>query len=321
MDPIGPISGDAIDAARHRIRGRALRTPLVPLNADVGGHTVFLKLENLQPIGSFKLRGALNAMLQLKPEDMAEGVYTASAGNMAQGVAWTARELGVPCRVIVPEGAPKTKLAAVERLGATAVPLPFAEWWQVLVDHGHPDFEGRFVHPVSDPDVIAGNGTIGAEILEDLPAVDTVVVPYGGGGLSCGIASALAAAGGRTSVYGAEAQTATPLQSSLEAGRPVDVSHTPSFVDGIGSRGMLPEMWNMASGLLEGSAVAELDHIAAAVRMMAERNRVIAEGAGAAALGAVLSGAVPGDVIVCVVSGGNIDLGVLQEILAGGVPA
>lgn len=321
MDPIGPISGEAIDAARRRIRGRALRTPLVALNADLGGRRVFLKLENLQPIGSFKLRGALNAMLQLDPEETAEGVYTASAGNMAQGVAWTARELGVPCRVIVPDGAPRTKLAAVERLGATAVPLPFADWWQVLVDHGHPDFHGRFVHPVSDAQVIAGNGTIGAEILEDLPAVDTVVVPYGGGGLSCGIASALAAEGRTAAVYGAEARTATPLGSSLAAGRPVDVAHTPSFVDGIGSRGMLPEMWNMASGLLQGSAVAELDDIAAAIRLMAERNRVIAEGAGAAALGAVLAGAVPGDVIVCVVSGGNIDLAVLQRILAGGVPA
>ena len=321
MDPIGPISSDAIDAARHRIRGRAIRTPLVALNADLDGRRVFLKLENLQPIGSFKLRGALNAMLQLESDETAEGVYTASAGNMAQGVAWTARELGVPCKVIVPDGAPQTKLAAVERLGATAVPLPFRDWWQVLVDHGHPDFGGRFVHPVSDPHVIAGNGTIGAEILEDLPEVDTVVVPYGGGGLSCGIASALAAGGSSPVVYGAEARTATPLESSLAAGRPVDVSHTPSFVDGIGSRGMLPEMWNMASGLLRGSAVADLEDIAAAIRLMAERNRVIAEGAGAAALGAVLAGKVPGDVIVCVVSGGNIDLTVLRTILAGGVPA
>jgi len=321
VDSIGPISGEAIQAARDRIRGRAFRTPLVPLNADCEGRRVFLKLENLQPIGSFKLRGALNAMLQLEPVDTRHGVYTASAGNMAQGVAWTARELGVPCTVIVPDGAPQTKVAAVERLGASLVPLPFEDWWQVLVDHGHPDFRGRFVHPVSDPHVIAGNGTIGMEVLEDLPEVDTVVVPYGGGGLSCGIASALAAAGAEVDVYGAEARTATPLESSLAAGRPVPVDHTPSFVDGIGSRGMLPEMWGLASGLLKGSVVAALDDIAGAIRLMAERNRVIAEGAGAAALGAVLAGAVPGEVVVCVVSGGNIDLTVLRQILAGGVPA
>ena len=320
MDSIGPISPQAIEEARGRIAGRAYRTPLVPLNADTGSGRVFLKLENLQPIGSFKLRGALNAMLQLDPGEVRAGVYTASAGNMAQGVAWTARELGVPCRVIVPEGAPRTKLDAVARMGAVAVPLPFAEWWQVLVDHGHPDFEGRFVHPVSDPAVIAGNGTIGLEILDDLPEVDTVVVPYGGGGLSCGIASALAGARSGVRVYGAEADTATPLETSLAAGRPMSVEHTASFVDGIGSKGMLPEMWGLARSLLAGSVVSTLSHIAEAIRLMVERNRVVAEGAGAAGLGAVLAGKVPGERIVCVVSGGNIDLSVLEAILSGAVP-
>ncbi|MGI9626231.1 MAG: threonine ammonia-lyase [Longimicrobiales bacterium] len=320
MLEISHIAPSAIDEARTRIQGRAYRTPLVPLNADLGDREVFLKLENLQPIGSFKLRGALNAMLQLSPTDTAEGVYTASAGNMAQGVAWTARELGLSCNVIVPDTAPRTKLDAVQRLGATAVPLPFADWWQVLVDHGHPDFGGRFVHPVSDAAVIAGNGTIGLEILEDVADVDTVVVPYGGGGLSCGIASALKGAGSRAQIYGAEAVTATPLEQSLAAGAPVAVDHTPSFVDGIGSKGMLPEMWNLARSLLAGSVVSTLDQIAQGIRLMVERNRVIAEGAGAAALGAVLADKVPGKRVVCVVSGGNIDTAVLARILEGGTP-
>ena len=320
MQAIPSIPPSSIEEASHRLRGRALRTPLVPLNADVGDREVFLKLENLQPIGSFKLRGALNAMLQLSTEETRGGVYTASAGNMAQGVAWTARELGVPCKVIVPDGAPQTKLDAVRRLGGIAVPLPFADWWQVLVDHGHPDFDGRFVHPVSNPAVIAGNGTVGLEILEDLPEVDAVVVPYGGGGLSCRIAAAIDGAGSAALVFGAEASTATPLETSLAAGGPVAVSHTPSFVDGIGSKGMLPEMWDLARSLLAGSVVSTLDHIADAIRIMAERNRVIAEGAGAAALGAVLAKKVPGKRIVCVVSGGNIDSSVLSEILSGVTP-
>lgn len=193
---------------------------------------MWLKLENLQPIGSFKIRGAANAMALADPADLAGGVYTGSAGNMAQGLAWNARRLGVPCRVLVPDTAPVTKLDAIARLGGHSVPLPFDDWWAVLQNHGHPSESGFFIHPVSDPAVIAGNGTVGLEILEDLPDVDAIVVPYGGGGLSCGIASAVKAHRPEVPIFAAEVETAAPLAASLEAGEPMDIDRMPTFVDG-----------------------------------------------------------------------------------------
>ncbi len=312
---------DEIRAARARIADVAVRTPLVRLHVDAAAE-IWLKLENLQPIGSFKLRGATNAMRLLPREQLSRGVYTASAGNMAQGVAWSARMLGVPCDVIVPEHAPQTKLAAIERLGGRTTKVPFDQWWRVLVEHVYEPLKERaFVHPVSDSTVIAGNATIGLEIVEDLPDVDTIVVPYGGGGLSCGIASAVRALRPRVAVYAAEVETAAPLAASLAAGRPLDdVSYTPSFVDGIGGRSVLKEMWPLVSDLLAGSLVTPLDDVAAAVRLLAERARVVAEGAGAAALAATLRGDAGGGKVVCVVSGGNIDGAKLAAILNGGMP-
>jgi len=248
-------------------------------------------------------------------EALARGVYTASAGNMAQGVAWNARRLGIPCTVVVPDHAPQAKLAPVERLGARVVKVPMERWWQVLVEHQYPGIEGLFIHPVADRAVIAGNGTIGLEILEDLPEVDAVLVPWGGGGLSCGIASALGALRPEAKVFGCEAETAAPLTASLSAGRPVAVDYTPSFVDGIGARGLLPEMWPLAKALIAGSLVSSLDEIAAALRLLVTRARIVAEGAGASSVAAALSGRAGGGKVVCVVSGGNIDLSVLATIL------
>jgi threonine dehydratase len=311
---------DAIRAARSRIADSALRTPLVRLNVEEAPANIWLKLENLQPIGSFKLRGAGNAMALLPTETLAKGVYSASAGNMAQGVAWNARRLGVPCTVIVPDHAPQTKIAAVERLGATIVRLPFEAWWNVLVEHHHPGIDGVFVHPVSDPAVIAGNGTIGLEILEDLPDVGAVVVPFGGGGLSCGIGSAIRALSPGVKIYAAEVETAAPLSASLAAGRRLKIAYTPSFVDGIGSTGVLEEMWPLASRLLDGSCVVSVAQAAAAVRLLVERNRVVAEGAGAASVAAALDGKAGGGNVVCVVSGGNIDASKLAAILSGQLP-
>jgi threonine dehydratase len=290
------------------------------LNVDDAPAEIWLKLENLQPIGSFKLRGAGNAMALLPPDRLADGVYTASAGNMAQGVAWNARRLGIPCTVVVPETAPLTKLAAIERLGARAVKLPYARWWQVLEDHGYPGMEGHFIHPVSDESVIAGNATIGLEILEDLPDVDAVVVPFGGGGLSCGIATALRALRPEARVWASEVETAAPFSASLAAGRPVSVPHAASFVDGIGGKSMLPEMWPLASALLAGSLVTSLAQAAAAVRLLAERNRVVAEGAAATSVAAALTGRAGPGKIVCVISGGNINPGTLAKILNGEIP-
>jgi threonine dehydratase len=316
--PLAPPTLDDVRAARRRIAGSAIVTPTVPLEVPGAPCSLALKLECLQPIGSFKIRGAANAMALADADAMRAGVYTGSAGNMAQGVAWNARRMGVPCRVFVPDAAPRAKLDAIERLGATWVPLPFDDWWRVLVDHGRPGEPGFFVHPVSDPAVIAGNGTVGLEILEQHPDVQAIVVPYGGGGLSCGIAAAVKAVRPDVRVYAAEVETAAPLAAAFEAGEPVTVPRTPTFVDGIGSTGLLPEMWPLASGLLDGALVVSLDEIEDAIRLLATRARVVAEGAGGAAVAAALTGALGQEHVVAVVSGGNLDPTVLARILGEG---
>ncbi|HTI63426.1 MAG TPA: threonine/serine dehydratase [Gemmatimonadaceae bacterium] len=307
---------EQIRAARERIAPMIVRTPLVRLQVDAPAE-IHLKLESLQPIGSFKLRGAGNAIALLSPEQLARGVYTASAGNMAQGVAWSARVLGVPCSVVMPDSAPRTKIDAVRRLGAAIVQVPYDEWWQTLVDRGRPGMSGTFIHPVADPTVIAGNGTIGLEILEDLDGVDAVLVPFGGGGLVSGIASAVRALSATTKIYGCEVATSTPLTAALAAEEPVTVERTPSFVDGIGGRGLLPEMWPLVRALVDGAIVAPLEDVANAVRLLVERARIVAEGAGATPVAAALAGRAGSGKIVCVVSGGNIDAVVLAALISG----
>lgn len=320
MRPIDPIDLTAIREAQGRIRDIALRTPLIRLDIPEAPAEIYLKLENLQPIGSFKLRGAGNAMALAGSEALARGVYTASAGNMAQGVAWNARRLGVPCHVVVPDHAPQNKLDAIARLGGEVIPVPFEDWWRVILEHEYPGMEGFFVHPVSDPAVIAGNGTIGLEILEDLPDVDAVVVPYGGGGLSCGIASAVKALKPDTLVFAGEVETAAPFAASLREGSPQEVDRVQTFVDGIGGKSVLPEMWPLASGLLDGSLVMPIEAVVDAIRTLALRARVIAEGAGATSVAAALEGKAGTGKVVCVVSGGNIDTVHLAKILEGGSP-
>jgi len=246
-----------------------------------------------------------------------DGVYTASAGNMAQGVAWNARLMNIPCTVIVPDHAPQIKLDAITRLGATFIKIPFDDWWQVMVTRKFEGMKGLFVHPVSDPPVIAGNGTIGLEILEDLPDVNTVVVPYGGGGLISGIATAMKAIKPGIKIFASEVETAAPLAPSLAAGEPVKVVYTPSFVDGMGSGGLLEEMWPLVSKLVDGSIVLSLKQIAEAIKLLIERSRVIAEGAGGSSFAAALTGKAGNGKIVCVISGGNIDAEKLIKILSG----
>jgi threonine dehydratase len=298
----------AIGAARERIRGTAIRTPLVRLPVEDAPAEIYLKLENLQPINSFKIRGATNAVLLAPAAERAKGLVTASAGNMAQGVAWAARELGVPATIAVPEHAPEAKLAAIERLGGQVLKLPYDDWWNVIIS-GHVDgIEGLFVHPVQDAGVMAGNGTIGLEILEDLPDPDAVVIPYGGGGLTVGIASAIKAL---------RPGTAAALAAALAAGHPADVDYRASFVDGSGSRRVLDSMWPLVAPLVDQALAIPVDEVAAAVRTLAERARVIAEGAGALAPAAALGGRAGPGKVVCVVSGGNINLSKLAEILNG----
>lgn len=281
------------------------------------GVETWLKLENLQPIGSFKIRGAANAIRQAPAGAVSGGVVTASAGNMAQGVAWVARQLGVPATIVVPEGAPQTKLAAIERLGGRIVRVPYERWWQALEESRFDGLDGLFVHPVMDEPVMAGNGTIGLELVEQLDAVDAVLVPWGGGGLTTGIASALAARSPATRVYGCEPATGAPLTAAVAAGKPVEVEFAPSWVDGAGSKALLPPMWERARPLLAGAFALSLEEVAAAVRVLAERAHVVAEGAGALAVAAALSGRVEGKRIVCIVSGGNIDAARLAAILGG----
>jgi threonine dehydratase len=310
-----------IRLARERIAGTAIRTPLVRLNVADAPAEIWLKLENLQPIGSFKIRGATNAMARIPPDKLSRGVFTASAGNMAQGVAWCARERGIPCTVIAPDTAPATKVAAIQRLGGRVIRAPFERWWQTFQDRAYPGVDAHFIHAFDDLDVMAGNGTIGLEILEDLPDVDAIVIPWGGGGLSCGIASAVRVLKPACRILAAEVATAAPLAAAMAAGSPQAVDYQPSFVDGIGSRSVFPRMFERAQALIDGVLVANLAEVGKAIAFMAERNCIVAEGAGACAPACALAGRAGGGKVVCVVSGGNIDLSRLCAVLRGEVPS
>ena len=319
MYSLETISARMIRSAQERIKDIAIRTPLVRLNMEDTPAEVFLKLENLQPIGSFKIRGAGNAMRMADKAQLDQGVWTASAGNMAQGVAWCARQLGLKCTVVVPDTASEAKLAAIERLRAEIVPVPFLDWLEIYRTCQYEGMEGLFIHAFSDPAVMAGNGTIALEILEDLPDVDTVIAPYGGGGLSCGVAAAFRHFKPDTRCLAAEVKTAAPLSASFAAGEMVEVEHTPSFVV-IGVPFLYPEMWAFAQQLLDGALVSTLEEIAASIRLLADRNSMIAEGAGAASVAAAISGQAGSGKVVCVVSGGNIDAEKLARIFSGEIP-
>ena len=309
------IPAGFIDEARKHVYEAAIRTPLVQLNYD-GTAEVYLKLECLQPIGSFKIRGAYNAVRLLPEVQRRGGVWTISAGNAAQGVALAARKAGVPCKVLVMDTAPVAKLAAVRRLGAEIVQVPFDECWKALSDRAHPAMSGAFVHPFEDDEFIAGNASIGLEILEDLPEVDCVVAAFGGGGLSCGIAAAMKEHARNVKVFAAEPETAAPLARSLATGSAQKFPEwKASWVDGCGGKSVFPRMWALAHHLLAGSIVCTLEEIRRAMRLVAERNRVISEGAGACAVAAGLSGQCGAGKIVCVVSGGNIDLAKFAELV------
>jgi threonine dehydratase len=312
---------EEIRRARETIAGAAIRTPLLRPALPEAPCEIWLKPENLQPIGSFKIRGAVNAVRRASPEELSKGVLTASAGNMAQGVAWAAREAGVPATIVVPEHAPQTKLDAIERLGGRVIKVPHERWWQTMVESRFEGVDGLFVHPVENDLVMAGNGTIGLEILEDLPDVDAVVIPFGGGGLTGGIASAVKALRPAVKVFTVEPATAAPFSASLAAGSPQQVEYVPSFVDGAGAPLVLPKMWAIDSQLVYGGLQASLDETAAAVRLLVERARIVAEGAGALALAAALAGRAGEGKVVCVVSGGNIDSSRLAAILAGETPS
>jgi threonine dehydratase len=310
-----PVTLAQVEEARRNIAAVALRTPLVRFNGDATAE-IYLKLENLQPIGSFKIRGAANVMARTPRERLERGVLTASAGNMAQGVAFCARRMGIEATIVAPETAPATKIGAVERMGGRVIKVPFADWWRTFETRSYPGVEATFIHAFDDLDVMAGNGTIGLELLEDLPDLDAVVIPWGGGGLSCGIAAVLRARAPRARIYAAEIESGAPLAASLAAGAPCTVEYKPSFVDGIGSKMVFASMFERAGRLLDGSLVVTLAEAARAMKLVAERNRVIVEGAAACAVAAALSGRAGSGKVVAIVSGGNIDLDKFAQVVA-----
>ena len=309
------ISISAIQDARHHIANAAIRTPLVRLNVADTPAEIYLKLENLQPIGSFKIRGAANAIAHLQPDQLERGVVTASAGNMAQGVAWCARKLRIPCTVIAPASAPEAKIDAIERLGGRVVKVSFDAWWRAFEQRSYPGVEGTFIHAFDDAAVMAGNGTIALEVLEDLPDIDGVIIPWGGGGLTCGIASALRQLKPDCRVFTAEVATAAPLAASMAAGKPTTIDYQPSWVDGIGARAVFPQMFERARSLIDGSLVADLEQVATALRLLVQHNHIVAEGAGACPVACALSGSAGSGKLVCIISGGNINPAKLAEIL------
>ena len=315
-DPIRPIALAEIRAARERIAGTIVRTPLIGVDLGPGYPEVRLKLENLQPINAYKLRGAANAVAMLSESERQRGVWTISAGNAGQGVAYAARLAGVPCTVVAIETAPASKLDRMRALGATLVPVPYAVAWQALEDRAYPGVEGTFVHPFDDHNFIAGHATMGLEILEDAPDVATVVAAIGGGGLISGVGSAIKALRPETAIYGAEPETGAPAALSFSRGSPqVFTDWQASFVDGAGGKSLFPRMWERMRPVVDGAIVVTLEETRRAMRLMAEKVRVIAEGAGALPLAAVLSGQAGKGPIVAIVSGGNIDLTVFSELI------
>src|SRR5436853_2059449 len=316
--PVRPVSLDEIRAARERIKDTIFRTPLVKLRHDAAAPEIWLKLENLQPINAFKLRGGANAVALLSPEAREKGVWTISAGNAGQGVAFAARAAGVPATVVTIDTAPETKVERMRNLGARIVKAPFDACWRAMEAREFPGVEGAFVHPFDDHNFIAGNATLGLEILEDLPEVRTVIAAIGGGGLISGIGSAIRQLAPRVKILGAEPETAAPGALSFEKNSPqVFTQWQASFVDGAGGKSIFPRMWERMQGIVDGSIVVSLDEVRRAMRLIAEKTRVIAEGAGALGVAAALSGRAGGGPIVAVVSGGNIDLKKFCELVHG----
>jgi len=335
--PLSAPSLSDMHAAAKRLHGVAVRTALTRFDPETatipgaGGRAapeIYLKLEHTQPIGSFKIRGAANALALATATEIADGIWTASAGNMAQGVAWVARARGVRCVAVVPDHAPRAKTDAIKRLGAEVIVVPFEAWWDALLTHSHPGMTGLMVHPFADNAVMAGNATIGLEIAEDQPDLDAVLVPWGGGGLALGIAAALREVSPNTKVYAVEVETAAPLTASISAGEPVIVRRTKTFIDGMGSDRVSHETWPLVKGLIAGTVVVTVQQVAAALKLLIERAGVTAEGAGAATVAAAMAGAMrgrsaialPAKRVACVISGGNIDADVVAAIMRGAVP-
>ncbi len=311
---------ELIREAQAAIKGTARRTPLFRLEVDAPCE-IYLKLENLQPVGAFKIRGAAFGITKRSPEQLENGVWAASSGNMAYSLSYVSKRLSIPCTVLMPDTATEAKVAAVERMGGKALRVSYEDWWQALIDRTYPGVTGEFFHGFDDENTIAANGTIGVEILEDLPDVDAVVVPFGGGGLACGVGSALKHLGSKARILGAEYDAVAPLRAALEAGKPVDVpGKPPKFLGGVGGPNVVPSMWRRTLAAVDGSVEASIGEIAQAIYVLATEARTVSEGAGAVALACAMAGRVGTGKVVCVVSGGNIDPADLATILKGEIP-
>jgi len=316
IEPVRPIATEDIDHARTRIAGTVLRTPLVKLDLGSDGPDIHLKLENLQPTNAYKIRGAANAVARLSEAERARGVWTISAGNAGQGVAYAARQFGIPCSVVAIETAPQTKLDRMRALGAAIVPVSYDDAWKAAETHAFEGVDGTFIHPFDNHDFIAGHATMGIEILEDLPDVRTVVAAIGGGGLITGVGSAIKAHRPEIKVLGAEPETAAPYALSLREGGPRKFPDwQASFVDGAGGKSVTERMWQRMRPVTDGTITVTLDQTRDAMRLIAEKTRTISEGAGALAWAAALTGQAGDGPIVCIVSGGNIDLAKFSELV------
>jgi len=321
FDAVKPVSIAAIASARERLADLGLISPLVSCDAAPAGKTVLLKLENLQPIGSFKIRPIGNAVLSKTPASRAHGIYTTSSGNSALGVAWMARRLGIRATAVVPANAAQAKLEPLRRLGAHIEVRSVEDWWRAIQVGALAEQEGLYIDAVRDPAALAGDGTIGIELLAEAADLDAIFVPFGGGGLACGIACAVRALRPTVKIIACELVSAHPLKAAFAAGAPVETPHDAGFVNGVGFGTVLPEMWPLISTMIDGVITVSLAEVAAAIKILAARNRVVAEGAGAISVAAALSGRYEHKTVCAVVSGGNIDGAALALILQGAVPA
>jgi len=318
---VKPVAMAQIDAARGRLEGLSLVSPLVPYEAAPAGKTVRLKLENLQPIGSFKIRPIGNAVLSRTSADLSAGIYTTSTGNSALGVAWMARRLGIAATAVVPVNAPEAKLAKLRSLGTRIDMRSTAEWWRAIETGTLDDQKGVYIDAVRDPASLAGDATIGVEILAQSPDTEAILIPFGGGGLACGIACAVRALRPQVKIIACELSTAHPLRAAFDAGAPTETPHEPGFVSGVGFGSVLPEMWPLVKSLIDEVIIVSLAEVAAAIKVLVEHNRIVAEGAGAVSVAAALSGRYRETTVCAVVSGGNLDSSRLAAILEGRAPA
>ncbi len=320
LEQVNPVGMHEIRAARARLEGLAMLSPVVGCHAAPRGKSVRLKLENLQPIGSFKIRPIGNAVRTRTPAELAAGIYTSSSGNSALGIAWMARELGITGTAVVPANAPEAKLEKLRHLGARIEMLSVEDWWRAIRVGRVGHLEGVYIDAVRDPACLAGDATIGLEILEQFPDVEAILMPFGGGGLACGIACAVRLLKPDVQIIACELETAHPCRAALAAGKPVDTPHEPGFVSGVGFGTVLPEMWPLIKSCVDSVITVSLAEVAAAIKVLAEQNRVVAEGAGAIPVAAALSGRYAQSKVCAVVSGGNLDSATLATILQGGVP-